>query len=114
MSEVPLEASEKLSVTDCCRVGVRRDKAAIWPIEFAVSTSHVLNQILRKAKLLRSREGFKPVYICADETVTERRANKKVLEQLRLKREAEPVRIRVIQNNKIISCSENLASKLPG
>ena len=51
--------------------------------------------------------------MCPERTVSDTRAYKKVLEQLELKREAEPERIWVIQNNKIIRGSENLASKLP-
>ena len=89
VSEVLEEISEKPSLTDCCRIGIKKD-SAVRPVKFSVRSSVVANQIVRKAKLLRTKEGFKSVYICPDRTVSERRAYKKLVEELKLKRQSEP------------------------
>ena len=105
VSEVLEEISEKPSLTDCCRIGIKKD-SAVRPVKFSVRSSDVANQILRKAKLLRTKEGFKSVYICPDRTVSERRAYKKLVEELKLKRQSEPDKFYSIRNNKIVSNSE--------
>ena len=114
VSEVLQEINEKPTVTDCCRIGAKRDATAIRPVKFSVRSSDVANQILRKAKLLRSRDGYKSVYVCPDRTVSERKAYKKLLQELKLKREAEPDKFHVIRNNKIISNSEKRTPEPPG
>ena len=62
------------------------DKATIRPVKFIVRSFHFANHLLRKAKLLRKKEGFKTVSICPDRTVSERIARKRLLEELKLKR----------------------------
>jgi len=39
-------------------------------------------QVLRKAKLLHTKEGYKIIYICLDRSVEERRTFKKLWEEL--------------------------------
>ena len=62
----------------------------------------MVNQILRKAKLLRTKEGYRNIYISPDRTVDERRAFKKLLEELQLKRKADTGKVHFIKNNKIV------------
>ena len=100
-------------MTDCCRIGIKKD-SAVRPVKFSVRRSDVANQILRKAKLLRTKEGFKSVYICPDRTVSERKAYKKLLEELKLKRQSEPDNFYVIRNNKIVSNSEKRVPECTG
>ena len=114
VSDILQEIGEKPAVTDCCRIGFKRVKTAVRPVKFTVRSPDVANQLLRKAKLLRSKEGFKSVYISPDRTVSERRAFKKLLEELKVKRDAEPDKFYVIRNNKIISTSEKCAPGVPG
>ena len=106
VSGILLEIGEKPAVRDSCRVGIKKS-SNIRPIKFTLSSSDVVCQVLRKAKLLRLKEGFKSVYLCPDRTIEERRAYKKLLHELKLKSEAEPNKSFVIRNNKIVSASEN-------
>ena len=46
--------------------------------------------MLREARLLRGKEGYKIVYICPDRTVDERRAYKKLVAELKVKKIEEP------------------------
>ena len=109
VSDILLEIGEKPVVRDSCRVGIKKS-STIRPIKFTLSSSDVVSQVLRKAKLLRSKDGFKSVYVCPDRTIEERRAYKKLLQELKLKSEAEPNKSFVIKNNKIVSVSENCRS----
>ena len=116
VSDTIQKIGERPIVTDCCRIGakIKKDTDAVRPVKFTVRSSDVANQLLRKAKLLRSKEGFRSVYISPDRTVTERRAYKKLLDELKLKRETEPDKFHFIRNNKIVSTSEKRESELPG
>ena len=52
------------------------------------------------------------MHISPDRTVMERRAYKKILDELKLKRETEPDKFHFIRNNKIVSTSEKRESDL--
>ena len=93
---------EKPIISDCCRVGIRKPNGK-RPIKFTLRSSDMVNQILRKAKLLRTKEGYRNIYISPDRTVDERRAFKKLLEELQLKRKADTGKVHFIKNNKIVS-----------
>ena len=67
-------------------------------MKFTERISDAANQLLKNAKLLRSREGFISINICLDRTVSETMGNKKLLEELKLKIEAEPDKFYVIRN----------------
>ena len=91
-------------MSDVCRVGVK--KAGVKtprPIKFALANSDHVNQVLRNARKLHSKEGYRSVYICPDRTVKERRAYKKLLEQLTEKRKTEQDKIHFIRHDKIVS-----------
>ena len=109
VSGILQEIGEKPAVTDCCRVGVKKDSAGIRPVKFTVRSSDVANHLFRRAKLLRSIEGYNSVYICPDRTLSERRAYKKLLDELKLKRGTEPNMFHVIRNNKIISNAKSVS-----
>ena len=47
------------------------------------------------------------MYVCPDRTVEERRAYKKLVDELKLKRTAEPDEFFVIRNNEVVSVSKN-------
>lgn len=58
VSGILQEIDEKPAVSDFCRVGFK----TIRPVKFTVRSSDLANHSLRKAKLLRSKKGFKSVY----------------------------------------------------
>ena len=98
------EIGEKPVLRDFCRVGVKKsDAKSPRPIKFTLSNSDHVNQVLRSARQLHSKVGYRSVYICPDRTVDERRAHKKLIELLREKRAAEPKRTHFIRNNKVMS-----------
>ena len=102
VEEVLEEIGEKLLVKGVCRIGVRKPDT-IRPVKFSLTCSDHVKQVLRCAKQLRTKEGFSTVYICPDRTVEERRAYKKLLDQLKEKKTSEPQRTHFIKNNKIVS-----------
>ena len=63
----------------------------------------MVKQVLSKAKLLRTKEGYSSIYISPDRTVEERRAFKKLWEELQLKRKTDNGKVHYIKNNKIVS-----------
>ena len=98
------EIGEKPVLKDFGRVGVKRsDVKTPRPIKFTLSNSDHGNQVLRSARQLHSKEGYRSVYICPDRTVEERRAHKKLMELLKEKRKAEPNRTHIIRNNRVVS-----------
>ena len=102
------EIEEKPRIMDCCRIGnVQQDKCR--PIKFTVSNHDHVRQILRKCKTLRTKEGYKSVYLSPDRTVDERRAFRKLLDELRQKRISEPDFVHTLRNNKISSVPKDSA-----
>ena len=103
------EIEEKPLIRDCCRVGFKKENNK-RPIKFSLSSSDMVSQILRKAKILRTKEGYRHVYISPDRTVDERRAFKKLWEQLQQKRKSETDKVHFIRNNKIVSLNKTLGA----
>ena len=102
------EIEEKPRIMDCCRIGkVQQDMCR--PIKFTVSNHDHVRQILRKCKALRTKEGYKSVYLSPDRTVDERRAFRKLLDELRQKRISEPDFVHILRNNKISSVPKDSA-----
>ena len=98
------EIDEKPVVKDCCRVGVKRTPVKTpRPIKFSLSNSCHVQQVLRSARQLHTKNGYRTVYICPDRTADERKAHKKLLELLKEKRKSEPNRIHMIKNNRVVS-----------
>ena len=98
--------NEKPQVKECYRVGVKRSDAH-RPIKFVLSNSDHVKQVIRNAKKLHTTEGCKGVYICPDRTVEERKARRKLWDQILEKRKAEPGRYHYIKNNTVVSCDKN-------
>ena len=98
------EIEEKPPVETVSRVGIKQAEKC-RPVKVTLRSSDSVNQVLKKSKLLRTKEGFKSVYICPDRSLEERRAFKKLLEELRAKRSAESDsdKVYIIRNNKIIT-----------
>ena len=98
------EIGEKPLVRDCVRVGFKKSDVNLpRPFKFTLTNSDHVAQVLRNARRLHTKEGYKTVYICPDRTAEERRAHKKLLELLREKRTSEPHRVHVIKFNRVVS-----------
>ena len=71
----------------------------------AAHHKNMVNQILRKVKILRTKEGYNSnsIYISPDRTVEEKRAYMKLLEELHSKRITDSSKVLYINNKKIIS-----------
>ena len=96
------EIDEKPVITECRRVGTQKT-GAIRPVKFAVSSADHAIQVMRNARKLRTKEGYGSVYICPDRSLEERRAYKKLVEEVKQKRTTEPDKFHIIKNNKIVS-----------
>ena len=53
--------------------------------------------------MFRTKEGHGSIYLRPDRTLEERKAYKKLVEEVKMKRIAEPDKVFSIKNNKIIS-----------
>ena len=101
VTEILDEIEEKPRVQDCCRIGLVREQQC-RPIKFALASQEHVTQVLRKSRMLRTKTGFQSIYICPDRSVEERRAFKKLLEELKQRRNTEPDKVFSIKNNKIV------------
>ncbi len=103
------EIGEKPLIKESCRVGFKRPDTT-RPVKFTLNSTDMVSQVLRKAKLLRTKEGYSTIYLCPDRTVDERQAFKKLLEDLKAIKKAEPNKVHVIRNNKIVSSERDSVS----
>ena len=102
VEEVLAEIGEKPKLTNCTRVGTKREKV-IRPVKITLNSVDHVNQILRNAKLLHTKVGYSGIYICPDRSVEQRKADKRLWEQLKAKRKQEPGKDHRIQNGGIVS-----------
>ena len=74
-------------------------------MKVTLRSSDVVNLVLKKSKMLRTKEGYKAIYLCPDRTVEERKAFKILLKELKIKRRAETDSDKVlfIKKHKIIA-----------
>ena len=80
VEEVLAEIDEKPIIKDCCRVGNIKEEC-IRPVKFSLSSTDMVQQVLRKAWRLRLKEQYKYVYIFPDRTFEERQAFRKQREE---------------------------------
>ena len=78
VEEVLAEIDEKpiIIIKDCCRIGSVKEES-IRPVKFTLSSSDMVQQVLRKARQLRLKYQYKSVYIFPDRTYEEREAFRK-------------------------------------
>ena len=76
VEEVHAEIDEKPIIKDCCRVGGIKVEST-RPVKFSLSSTDMVQQVLRKARRLRLKEKYKSVYIFPDRTFEERQASRK-------------------------------------
>ena len=75
----------------------------IRPVKISLNSSEHVNQILRNTKLWHTKAGYSGIYICPDKSVEQRKADKRLWEQLKAKRKQEPGKDHRIQNGGIVS-----------
>jgi len=102
VEEVLAEIGERPKLTNCCRVGTKKD-TVIRPVKISLNSSDHVNQILRNAKLLHTKVGYSGIYICPDRTAAQRKADKQLWDQLKGKRKLEPEKDHRIRNGGIVS-----------
>ena len=102
VEEVLSEIGEKPRIQDCCRVGLKKEGSS-RPIKFSLSSAAHVIQILRNARKLRSKNGFGSIYVCPDRSLEERKAYKKLVEEVKMKRDSEPDKAHFIRRNKVVS-----------
>ena len=72
------------------------------PLKFRVRNQETVYQILRKATTLRNLEDCKKVFLSPDRTAEERVSRRKLVDQLREKRSADPKNNYVIRRDEIV------------
>ena len=107
------DIGEKPVVKDCCRVGRNRENAT-RPIKFSLSSQAHVAHVLKNAKKLRTQDGYRSVYICPDRSPEERKAYKKLVEEVKRKRDTETDKVHFILRNKIVSHSKNCSPDSSG
>ena len=73
------------------------------PNWFAVGSSDYAAKVIRKARNLRTMDGYSWIYISPDRTLEERRAYQQLIDQIKMTKVAEPNKLFAIKNNKIAS-----------
>ena len=91
MEEVLAEIDEKSIVKDCCRTGSVK-KESIRPVKFTLSSTDMVQQILRKARQLRLKDQYESVYIFPDHTYEERESFRKQREDKIIQKKEEQQR----------------------
>ena len=76
-------------------------------MKFSLKSQAHVTQVLKDARKLRLIDGFRSVYICPDRSIEERKAYKKLVEEVKMKRENETDKVHFIRHNKVVSHSKN-------
>jgi hypothetical protein len=107
------DIGEKPVVKDCCRVGMNRENAT-RQVKFSLRSQAHVAQVLKNARKLRTKDVYRSVYVCPDRSAEERKAYKKLVEEVKRKRDTETDKVHFILRNKIVSHRKNCKSDLYG
>ena len=100
------EIDEKPRCSEVSRVGKKED-SVVRPIRVSVSSPSVVGQILRNASGLRNSDQYQGVFLGPDRTKSERIERRKLVEELKEKRDAEPKLTFFIRRGDIVSSVAN-------
>ncbi len=103
-SDMLYQLGEKPRIKECSRVGQSTGKGSHRPVKLTMSSSDVVNQVLRKSKELKQLTGFKAVFIAPDRSIEARKIHKTLVGQMKEKNKSEPGLYHFIKNGKV--CSE--------
>ncbi len=92
------EIDEAPFIKDSYRIGIKKGNL-IRPVKISLNNSHQVSQILKITRKLRTKEGFKSIYICPDWPFEERAAYIKLADELKQKRALEPNKIHFTKNS---------------
>ena len=85
---------------DSVRIGDERSESGGHrPIKVSLARSAHVIQILGAVKKLKSSDKFSSVFICPDRSPEERKAYKKLVEEVKRKRDTETDKVHVNMNN---------------
>ena len=101
VSKLLEQLDEKPRIMDSKRIGQRAADSS-RPIKFRVNSSETVFQILKKAKRLKDIDGYKTIYIAPDRTIHERISRKKLVSELREKRQSDPNSHYLIRKGEIV------------
>ena len=101
VSDLLEQLDEKPLILDSTRIGQRK-AGSTRPIKFRVKSSETAFQLLRKAKRLKDIDGCKAIYIAPDRTLDERICRKKLVCELREKRQSDPSSHYLIRKGEIV------------
>ena len=101
VSDLLEQLDEKPLILDSTRIGQRK-AGSTRPIKFRVKSSETAFQLLRKAKRLKDIDGCKAIYIAPDRTLDERICRKKLVCELREKRQSDPNSHYLIRKGEIV------------
>lgn len=91
---------------EVCRVGKRNASKAARPVKVTLSSSVSVNQILSKARNLRTCEKHKSVFLSADRSYEQRTEHRLLVSELKKKNTDEPEKRHFIRNGKVCSIAK--------
>ncbi len=95
------QLQEKPRIMSCSRLG-KQKPSAVRPVRFSVHNSATVFQILQKAKMLKDIDSYKSIYLCPDRTIGERETRRKLVEQLKQRRQNNQQKRYYIRKGEII------------
>ena len=106
METVLADIDDKPIVKDCCWVGTSKTNL-ICLVKFSLNSHSHVAQVLKSTttRKLCTVDGYKLVYVCPDRIVKERKAHKKLVKQLKKKRDSEADHILQFTRHNIITLS---------
>ena len=103
ISELLEQLDEKPKIMDSKWIGkYAAGSTPTRPVKFRVNSSEIVFQILKKAKRLKDIDGFKNIYIAPDRTLDERISRKKLVSELKEKRQSDPNSHYLIRKGEIV------------
>ena len=103
-TEVLESIGEKPRVMEICRVG--KKGSGTRKVRLSLSSSAVVGQVLSKANLLREVSRFSGVYFSPDRSREERVERKKLVDELKRRKEAEPKTRHFIRGGEVFTESD--------
>ena len=104
--EAVLEELGAKPKVEAVRLGLKARKQSPRPVKVSVSNSTIATQILSRARNLRDSQQFKKVFISPDRTPEQRAVHRKLVEQLKTKKNDEPNKRHYIKEGKIYSAEK--------
>ena len=102
VADVLESLGEKPRVLDCARLRINRE-GSCRPVKVTLSNPGSVSQVLRHRNKLRTVDRYRTTFLAPDRTAEERAAHKTLVEQLKEKIKAEPMKYHYIRGKIIVS-----------